>query len=354
MTFEEFKNEYQKVPVEEYPNQAPENPMVSVCVQTYQHAPYIRECLDSILMQETDFPFEILLGEDESTDGTREICLEYAKKHPDKIRLFLHHRENNIKILGSPTGRFNSRYNFYSSKGKYIALCEGDDYWKDAYKLQKSVDFLENNVNFGLVHGNSDIFYQEKKLWRFNANHNLSNNLEITNKKEQFDRLVEADYKIRTATVLFRKELLERKNTDKMQFPMGDTPLWLDFSQLTKFRYFDEIWSVYRVFRGSASQPKSKEKQLAFKLSSAEMRIYYHLLYDFNLSKNVKNRYNTALINYMIYNSTFEPNYSLFEPTKYEKFKLKHIRFIIIKIMVKFELKLTYYIKAIRHKLTQL
>src|SRR5690606_4409195 len=113
------------------------NPVVSVCVQTYQHAPYIRECLDSILMQKTDFPFEILLGEDESSDGTREICIEYAEKFPDKIKLFLHRRENNIQIFGYPTGRFNFLTNLYSSNGKYIAICEGDDYWTDSDKLQK-------------------------------------------------------------------------------------------------------------------------------------------------------------------------------------------------------------------------
>ena len=100
MTFQEFKDQYEKVPVKECPNTVSGNPLVSVCVQTYQHAPYIKECLDGILMQETDFNFEVLLGDDSSTDGTREICLEYARKYPDKIRLFLHHRENNINIGG--------------------------------------------------------------------------------------------------------------------------------------------------------------------------------------------------------------------------------------------------------------
>src|SRR5699024_5534697 len=117
MNFEEFKTKYEHKPVEEYPNAVTNKPVVSVCVQTYNHAPYIKECLDGILMQKTDFPIEVLLGEDASTDGTREICLEYAQKYPEKIRLFLHHRENNIKINGNPTGRFNSLYNLYSAQG---------------------------------------------------------------------------------------------------------------------------------------------------------------------------------------------------------------------------------------------
>src|SRR5699024_4437306 len=102
MDFEDFKSSYQKFPVEHYPNSAPYNPMVSVCVQTYQHGYYINECLDGIVMQETDFSYEILLGDDGSTDGTRESCVEYAEKYPDKIRLFLHNRENNIKVGDQP------------------------------------------------------------------------------------------------------------------------------------------------------------------------------------------------------------------------------------------------------------
>ncbi|MCI5055370.1 glycosyltransferase [Phaeodactylibacter sp.] len=151
MNFQEFKSRYQKAPVEEYPNKVTDVPVVSVCVMTYQHKDYIRQCLDSILMQKTDFPFEVLLGEDASTDGTREICIEYAERYPDKIRLFLHERANNIHINGSPTGRFNFLYNLFSAKGEYIALCEGDDYWVDIHKLQKQYDFLESNLEYVLV-----------------------------------------------------------------------------------------------------------------------------------------------------------------------------------------------------------
>jgi glycosyltransferase involved in cell wall biosynthesis len=146
MSFEEFKEKYQKIPVDLFPNYVTEHPLVSVAVQTYQQNAYIKDCLQGILMQKTNFPFEILLGEDQSTDGTREICIEYAQKYPDKIRLFLHHRENSIKINGRQTGLFNFLYNFFSSRGKYIAICEGDDYWTDPFKLQKQVDEMETNL----------------------------------------------------------------------------------------------------------------------------------------------------------------------------------------------------------------
>ncbi|MGE4440331.1 MAG: glycosyltransferase [Desulfomicrobium sp.] len=128
--------------------QAKQTPLVSVIVQTFQHAPYIRECLNSILAQKTNFSFELIIGEDESSDGTRQICEEYANQYSDIIRLFLRSRESVIYIGNVPTGRYNLIENIKAAKGKYIAICEGDDYWTDENKLQKQVDFLENNHNF--------------------------------------------------------------------------------------------------------------------------------------------------------------------------------------------------------------
>lgn len=129
----------------------PGRPMVSIVVVTFQHAPYIRQCLDSILIQETDFPFEVIVGEDESTDGTREICIEYAEKYPNNIRLFLRSRKDVIYINGRPTGRYNFMENLKAARGKYIALCDGDDYWTDSRKLQKQVDFMDKSPSYSLA-----------------------------------------------------------------------------------------------------------------------------------------------------------------------------------------------------------
>ena len=120
-------------------------PLVSVCIQTFNHKNYITECLDGILNQKTTFDFEIILGEDESTDGTREICIQYHQKFPEKINLFLRSRKDVIYINSQPTGRYNFLENLKASSGKYIAICPGDDYWKDPLKLQKQVEFLESN-----------------------------------------------------------------------------------------------------------------------------------------------------------------------------------------------------------------
>ncbi|TXH52941.1 MAG: GNAT family N-acetyltransferase [Bacteroidia bacterium] len=114
-------------------------PMVSVFVMVYNHEPYLKECLDGVLMQKCNFNFDIVVGEDFSTDNSRNILLEYQKKYPGKFKLLLH--EQNIGAVA------NQNAVFKACSGKYIALCEGDDYWTDPLKLQKQVDFLETNFD---------------------------------------------------------------------------------------------------------------------------------------------------------------------------------------------------------------
>ena len=128
--------------------------VVSVCVQTYNQEEFISDCLDGILMQEVDFPLEIILGEDDSKDRTREICEHYANKHPQLIRLFLRDRKDVIFLNGKASGRYNLMENLRQAEGKYIAICEGDDYWTDPLKLQKQVDFLETNPEYGICFHN--------------------------------------------------------------------------------------------------------------------------------------------------------------------------------------------------------
>lgn len=122
---------------------ADNHPLVSVVVPTYQHAAYIAECLEGILMQRTDFPVEILLGEDDSSDGTRAICQHYATMHPGRIRLFLRSRKDVIHINGTATGRANLLGLFREARGRYVAWCDGDDKWTDPLKLSKQLAYLE-------------------------------------------------------------------------------------------------------------------------------------------------------------------------------------------------------------------
>ena len=112
-------------------------PMVSVVVLTYNHEKYIKQALDSILMQKVNFDYEILIGDDASTDNTVKILEEYQNKYPNVIKLFL-----NKANLGATQNAYNV---LMKVKGKYLATCEGDDYWTDVNKLQIQVDYLEKN-----------------------------------------------------------------------------------------------------------------------------------------------------------------------------------------------------------------
>jgi len=139
-------------------------PLVSVLVFAYQHGPFIRDCLDGILMQEVDFPYEVIIGEDSSTDGTREICMEYADRHPDRIRLFLRDREESVyQDAAGGTAYFNIFWCFCSARGRYTAMCEGDDYWIYRRKLQTQVDFLEKHPDFAVCFHESNIRYEDER-----------------------------------------------------------------------------------------------------------------------------------------------------------------------------------------------
>lgn len=220
-------------------------PVVSIMIITFNHKAYIKECLDGILMQKTNFQFEILLGDDDSTDGTREICIEYAKKYPEKIRLFLHHRENNIKINGNPTGRFNFLYNLYNARGKYIALCEGDDYWTDPLKLQKQVDFLERNEEYGIC------FHNVKQLNTFDT----SKNCIIPSVAQDLNFKLE-DYilsnKTATCSIVFKKECLGTLPKWFYSLPFGDLGIvLLVMTNSNKIgRVLTDVMGVYRIHEG--------------------------------------------------------------------------------------------------------
>ena len=284
---------YQNVSVEEFPNEVlNKEVLVSICVQTYQQVDFIRECIDSILMQQTKFTFEILLGEDDSNDGTREICLEYAKKHQDKIRLFLHSRENNITINGKPTGRFNFMYNLSKARGKYIAFCEGDDYWIDKLKLQKQVDFLSSNRDHSMVFSAFNRFYQKKRVFQKvsfeNQRHLFTGNI--------FNSLIFNNW-ISTISVMVKKDMLFQfanyiEYTNK-EFPMADYPAWLDLSYHTKVGLINEPMAVHRILPNSSSHSTIANKRVEF--GEATYNIQKYFIEKYNVSAERENQINLKI-----------------------------------------------------------
>ena len=213
-------------------------PLLSVCITTYNHEKYISQALNSVLMQKTNFPIEIILGEDDSTDKTREICKKYAKKYSNKIRLFLRDRKNVIYINGRPTGRYNFIENLKSAKGEYIALLDGDDYWIDPNKLQKQVDFLEKNPEYSFYHHNCNILTKSKNT---TAHKRLKNRIKF---KEDNSELIRGNF-IHILSVVFRRNNLTIP-TWLFKTPIGDWPLLLLLSKKGKIKYSRRIMGTYR------------------------------------------------------------------------------------------------------------
>ena len=126
---------------------------VSILMVTYNHAPYIEQAVNSILIQETDFPYEIVIGEDCSTDNTRAIAIRLQQQYPDKVRLLLH--KQNLGYFGSR----NFLTTLEACRGNYIAMLDGDDYWTSPHKLQLQVDFMESHPDCSLsFHGMRSVF----------------------------------------------------------------------------------------------------------------------------------------------------------------------------------------------------
>lgn len=131
------------------------NPVVSVKMITYNHRPYVANAIEGVLRQQSSYPFELVIGEDCSTDGTRDIVLHYQKEYPTHVRVIT--SDSNVGMVR------NGFRTEWACRGKYIAWCEGDDYWHHPLKLQKQVDYLESHPEVGLVHSGADTYYVTTK-----------------------------------------------------------------------------------------------------------------------------------------------------------------------------------------------
>jgi glycosyltransferase involved in cell wall biosynthesis len=235
---------HQKYPVEEIQNKVFGKPLVSVCVQTYQHEETIARCLDGILMQRVDFPMEILLSEDESSDGTREICMQYARDYPDRIRLFLHRRENNIWVNGRPSGRFGFLYNLMQSNGQYLAICEGDDYWTDPQKIQKQINAMNRHPQILIsFHPAVEVVGGKEQQKKVICNH--------ADNKCVFDLnevILGSGSFMPTASLVFRREAVDLLPPWIDQAPVADTFIQVYASSRGGALYIPEIMSVYNRF----------------------------------------------------------------------------------------------------------
>ena len=257
------------------------NPLVSVKMITCNHEPYIAQAIEGVLMQDTDFTIELIIGEDCSTDRTFEIVLNYQKKHPEMIRIITSKKNVGIKK--------NSRRVGKACRGKYIALCEGDDYWTDPSKLKKQVDFLEANPEYGLVHSDFDKYYESRKV--FEKAFNKNNTIKIP-EGNIFNNLLGNKWIIHTQTSMFRNNLnkkylkfyADNKNETK-KWRYEDIALFLYFANFSKIKYLDESTAVYRILEESACNTKSEKKRIENDVALQKLKLFY--AQNFHASENI-------------------------------------------------------------------
>ena len=237
--------------------------VVSVWMITYNHEPYIAQAIEGVLMQKTTFSIELVIGEDCSTDNTVSIIKEYVKKNPSLIKA----RFNQPNMGMAP----NMVKTLEECQGKYIAMCEGDDYWTDPYKLQKQVDFLEQNLEYSICGGLVNYFYAER---------NIFEKFLIPNEESYpKGRVVTLDnymnpYILRTATICFRKEIIEKiysfeKCVDVILFAIA-------LERGAGF-VFNEVFAVYRKHNAGVWTGLNNTQKILFDIENfKELYKHYH------------------------------------------------------------------------------
>lgn len=212
-----------------------EEPLLSVWCTAYNHEKYIRDALEGFLMQKTNFIFEVVVHDDASTDGTAEILGEYEKKYPQLFRV-IYETENQYS-----KHRYNQKFGFSlmrkESRGKYIALCEGDDYWTDSNKLQMQIDYMEAHPDCVMT-GHSCVIWDCKT--------DEKRELKLSQEKDiSVSGLINDVENITTASIIIRHDMLDM---DEFFYnvSVGDYPLKLFCLTKGKVHYFDKTMSTYR------------------------------------------------------------------------------------------------------------
>jgi len=265
-------------------------PLVSVKMMTYNHEPYISQAIEGVLHQETSFPIELVIGEDCSTDRTRDIIFNFQQKFPSIIRVI-----TSEKNVGA---HINSERTRKACRGKYVAFCEGDDYWQDRYKLKKQVDYLESHPECGLVYSSYDVFHckQNKTIKDFirYRKWNIIENPKLSDYFENIKPIGGKRVGILTCTVIVRKNIYDKivesdpyLYNDK-QFLMGDIQLWAEFINIASVHYIPESMATYRVAEESATRSKDIGKVARLYVSARDVMIY--LCKKYNMPSDIRLR----------------------------------------------------------------
>ena len=251
-------------------------PLVSICCATYNHEPFIRDAIEGFLMQEVNFPIEILINDDASTDRTPDILREYEEKHPDLIKV-VYQEENQYSKGIKPLPQLLLPL----AKGKYIAVCEGDDYWNCRHKLAKQIGFLEKHPDYVISSTNTHYFHDSEGRWQYNIDEMMNDRLVDTTAGVSVGDIVTSRWRVKTPTVVAKRDAMmdvyskEPFLTKLAGFPLGDTPLWIELLKRGKYHYVDSATAVYRITKGSASRPVNAKDAANFMVRGSEVRAFY-------------------------------------------------------------------------------
>ena len=204
-----------------------ENPLVSVCMTTYNHEAYLAQAIEGVLSQQTDFGVELVVGEDCSTDGTRAVCERYAARYPDRIRLV---------TSGENVGwRANYRRTFEACRGKYVAYCDGDDWWSDPRKLQMQVEVMESDATCGMCYTSVNEYMQASGELLPDPDRHYTD----------FENML-LGISVPNCTTLARRELIaayyaEIRPEEHPEWLTDDWPMWLWFAWNSRICFLDRV-----------------------------------------------------------------------------------------------------------------
>lgn len=238
-----------------------ENPiLVTIHCTVYNHEPFIRKCLDGFVMQQTNFPFEAIVHDDASTDGSADVIREYAAKYPQIIKPILQ-TENQWSKKDGSIGRIMSAH----TRGKYLAVCEGDDFWTDPLKLQRQVDFLENHPEYSLTCTNACVQGSEGDMnWK-----RYDKDCEIPLK----DVILKRGAWIYTASMLYRWELMQDFPDYAHQCHVGDYPWAIHLALRGKVYFFADKMVTYRFMTPGSWSATTKINEDYFNAWCSEIRM---------------------------------------------------------------------------------
>jgi len=255
-------------------------PLVTIWTTTYNHAPFIRQCLEGILMQKTTFSFELLIHDDASTDETADIIREYEARYPNIVKP-IYQTEN----LFSKGGGITRKFLLPRSQGKYIAACEGDDYWTDPLKLQKQIEFLESHPDYTICGGMYWILEEGKsepieRDWFVREMAKFPKGKTVT-----LDNFL-YPYSLQFLTVCFLKDCYDVEKIKQISYAKDDT-CYAVFLEQGKGFIFPDYFGVYRLHQGGIWAGKISEEQVR-----SNEKCYGQLVQFFgNKSKSIRKAY---------------------------------------------------------------